>query len=374
MGHRPWHGRSTGGRTYFARRLPASERAHRDADRLLARDCETVVDAAQARCLSPAESAPPHARRIRANRAFPVHAGLDRKSTVAYRVPSRSEQGRGTPHAGTRSVRPFPRPYGSGCKQGTKVPELATHVRRRATAPHMQTQGAGLKVEPGPSADFGGSAPPRHSPLRLNAETTVHSSRGVPDGDPALYRRRLPSLRLAPCRNHSGTRALRPGQALRQTPEGCLASALAGIGNESSAAKIPRLPNAYCRSVPPHVRARVRRLMSIRFRYAYGNVQARRDIFVQQQVSAFRSQQSPFVSTNRMSPVAGTIDLVSAPRGRVIGPHRHEIERPGSFVRRRHPGSPFEDGVQLALQRPMVAARQALERVERLGRHVPDVY
>ena len=81
-----------------------------------------------------------------------------------------------------------------------------------------------------------------------------------------------------------------------------------------------------------------------------------------------------FVSTNRMSPVAGAIDLVPAPRGRVTGPDRHEIERPSVFVRRCHPGSPFQDGVQLALQRPMVTARQTLQRMERLGRHVPDMY
>ena len=58
-----------------------------------------------------------------------------------------------------------------------------------------------------------------------------------------------------------------------------------GIGSDSSAAKIPRPPNGYRRSVPPHVRGRARRLTSIRFRYAYGKVQARIVIVVEQLVS-----------------------------------------------------------------------------------------
>ena len=42
--------------------------------------------------------------------------------------------------------------------------------------------------------------------------------------DPALHRRRLPGIGLDPCREHSGSWALRPGQALRQAPQGHLAS------------------------------------------------------------------------------------------------------------------------------------------------------
>ena len=43
--------------------------------------------------------------------------------------------------------------------------------------------------------------------------------------DPAIHRRRLPGLRLAPCRNHPRTRALRSGQAVRQAQEGRVAQA-----------------------------------------------------------------------------------------------------------------------------------------------------
>ena len=42
--------------------------------------------------------------------------------------------------------------------------------------------------------------------------------------DAALHRCRLQGLRLDPCRNHQGTRALRPGQAVRQAKEGRLAA------------------------------------------------------------------------------------------------------------------------------------------------------
>ena len=47
----------------------------------------------------------------------------------------------------------------------------------------------------------------------------------------------------------------------------------------SVAALIPRAPNGYCRSVPPHVRGRAQSLTSIRFRYAYGKLQARSGYF-----------------------------------------------------------------------------------------------
>ena len=43
--------------------------------------------------------------------------------------------------------------------------------------------------------------------------------------DPALHRRRLQGLGLDPRRDHPGTRALRPGQAVRQAQEGHLAPA-----------------------------------------------------------------------------------------------------------------------------------------------------
>ena len=43
--------------------------------------------------------------------------------------------------------------------------------------------------------------------------------------DPALHRRRLMGLRPDPCRNHPGSWALRPRQALRQAQAGCLALA-----------------------------------------------------------------------------------------------------------------------------------------------------
>ena len=49
--------------------------------------------------------------------------------------------------------------------------------------------------------------------------------------------------------------------------------------------RAPQAPNGYCRSVPPRVRGRARRLTSIRFRYAYGKVQAGKDIVVEQLVS-----------------------------------------------------------------------------------------
>ena len=96
----------------------------------------------------------------------------------------------GDRHPGTRAgechqniATIVPRPaWGPGCQQGTKVPELATHVQRRAIAPHSQTHDADPKVEPESSAVFGDSTPLRHSPLRihtpllrLNAETTAHS-------------------------------------------------------------------------------------------------------------------------------------------------------------------------------------------------------
>ena len=54
-------------------------------------------------------------------------------------------------------------------------------------------------------------------------------SRHAPGGDlrrdPALHRRRLPCIRLDTDRDHPEARALRPGQALRKTQEGCLAEA-----------------------------------------------------------------------------------------------------------------------------------------------------
>ena len=43
--------------------------------------------------------------------------------------------------------------------------------------------------------------------------------------DPAIHQCRLPGFRLAPCRNHARTRALRSGQAVRQAQEGRLAQA-----------------------------------------------------------------------------------------------------------------------------------------------------
>ena len=55
--------------------------------------------------------------------------------------------------------------------------------------------------------------------------------------------------------------------------------------------------DGYGRSVPPHVRTRTRRLTSIRFRYAYGKVQERRDIVVEQLVSMNQCQYSSFVSS-----------------------------------------------------------------------------
>ena len=59
--------------------------------------------------------------------------------------------------------------------------------------------------------------------------------------NPPLHRRRLQGLRLDPCRNHPGTRALRHPQAIRQTQEGRLAPApLQTLGNASSTAKSNR--------------------------------------------------------------------------------------------------------------------------------------
>ena len=43
--------------------------------------------------------------------------------------------------------------------------------------------------------------------------------------DPAIHRRRLQGVGMDPCRNHTGTRALRPGQASRQTQKRHLAPA-----------------------------------------------------------------------------------------------------------------------------------------------------
>ena len=63
----------------------------------------------------------------------------------------------------------------------------------------------------------------------------------------------------------------------------------------------------YCRSEPPQVRGRARRLTSIRFPYACGNVQAKIIIYVEQLVGLNKSQYSPFVSTN----AATGMDFVS---------------------------------------------------------------
>ena len=52
-----------------------------------------------------------------------------------------------------------------------------------------------------------------------------------------------------------------------------------------SSERAPQAPNGYCRSVPPHVRGRAQRLTSIRFRYAYGKIQASIVNFIEQIVS-----------------------------------------------------------------------------------------
>ena len=72
---------------------------------------KTLLDAAQARRLPPAEPAPSRARRDRSHRALAVHAGLDRKPGAAHGVPSGPQQGRGAPRPRTRRVRPFPGPH-----------------------------------------------------------------------------------------------------------------------------------------------------------------------------------------------------------------------------------------------------------------------
>ena len=74
-----------------------------------------------------------------------------------------------------------------------------------------------------------GLAHPRHRPpptARRLDRALQHHARADRNlrRDPALHRRGLQGLRLAPCRNHPGTRALRPGQTLRQAPEGHLAT------------------------------------------------------------------------------------------------------------------------------------------------------
>ena len=58
--------------------------------------------------------------------------------------------------------------------------------------------------------------------------------------DPALHRRRLPGLRMAPRRDHPRSGALRPRQALRQAPQGYLAPAP------------PTRLEAYTQSLKPH--------------------------------------------------------------------------------------------------------------------------
>ena len=75
-----------------------------------------------------------------------------------------------------------------------------------------------------------GSHYPRHRappPAHRLDRALQHDARADRDlrRDPAIHRRRLQGVRLDPCRNHSGPGAIRPGQALRQTPQGCLAPA-----------------------------------------------------------------------------------------------------------------------------------------------------
>ena len=75
-----------------------------------------------------------------------------------------------------------------------------------------------------------GLAHPRHRPPPPAPgldRALQHHARADRDlrPDAALHRCRLQGLRLDPCRNHQGTRALRPGQAVRQAQKGHLAPA-----------------------------------------------------------------------------------------------------------------------------------------------------
>ena len=81
----------------------------------------------------------------------------------------------------------------------------------------------------------------RRMPARGLDRALQHHARAHRDfrRDPALHRRRLQGLGLDPCRRHQGPRALRPGQAVRQTEKRCLAPAPA-TGLETHAQSLRR--------------------------------------------------------------------------------------------------------------------------------------
>ena len=55
------------------------------------------------------------------------------------------------------------------------------------------------------------------------------------------------------------------------------------------------------RSAPPLVRPKTRTLLSIRFRYAYGNRQRKVELYVMQRVIVIDNRETSFVSTNRVT-------------------------------------------------------------------------
>ena len=126
----------------------------------------------------------------------------------------------------------------------------------------------------------------------LYAEDTRHEvprrdafgSRSCRMSAAVIARRLLPGVGLDPHRDHPGPRTLRQAHDTSPAEKGHLAAhppkRLAAhpqsVESHSGAGKhllIPRDPNGYRRSTPPHVRAKARTLWSIRFRYAYGDDQ-----------------------------------------------------------------------------------------------------
>ena len=74
------------------------------------------------------------------------------------------------------------------------------------------------------------------------------------------------------------------------------------------------------------------------------------------------------------SPAFRSIDFIPVPRCCQAGIHRHQVERSSIVVGRSQTSGLTEDGTQLALQRPVMDARQTLQGRERGRLDCPDVY
>ena len=106
-------------------------------------------------------------------------------------------------------------------RKTVRPPPPAVHRDRARRERRLRSPAARLDSRP-----RGGTGTARQNARGLD-RAIQHHARAHRDlrRDPALHRGRLPGIGLDPCREHSGPWAPRPRQALRQAPQGHLASA-----------------------------------------------------------------------------------------------------------------------------------------------------